>query len=454
MTFSKKSKDMENQNHWQPRLGARERRLLSETSHIEEELIPGFVRPILMIVSALIFFFLIWAAVAQMKEVARAPGEILPNGSIKVVQHLDGGIVSKIAVDERTLVEADQIVMTLDGAQVKAELTQMQARFESLRLRSERLKSFAENRKPEFGKAAPTSTQLAGQQQILQSQVAARASAIAILDSQVDQRQHRLTQLTQSLKAAKEQLALATELSAMRDDLGSRKLVTKTVVLETRRAKIAAQGEVARLTEEMGIGQNELAEIKARRLDTVNQLRRDAMTEYGAVTAELSEVAEQVKRFQDKVYRLDIRAPIRGLIHDLRAKTLGQVIQPGALIMQIVSDKVVVEAEVQISARDIGFVKVGQPVNLRVTSFDYARYGIGKGFLKRISASSVVGADGKPYYKGLIELTNQYVGNEPANHPMQPGMTIEAEILTGQKTLLQYLTKPLIDVMSTSFSER
>jgi HlyD family type I secretion membrane fusion protein len=454
MTFSKKSKDMENQNHWQPRLGARERRLLSETSHIEEELIPGFVRPILMIVSALIFFFLIWAAVAQMKEVARAPGEILPNGSIKVVQHLDGGIVSKIAVDERTLVEADQIVMTLDGAQVKAELTQMQARFESLRLRSERLKSFAENRKPEFGKATPTSTQLAGQQQILQSQVAARASAIAILDSQVDQRQHRLTQLSQSLKAAKEQLALATELSAMRDDLGARKLVTKTVVLETRRAKIAAQGEVARLTEEMGIGQNELAEIKARRLDTVNQLRRDAMTEYGAVTAELSEVAEQVKRFQDKVYRLDIRAPIRGLIHDLRAKTLGQVIQPGALIMQIVSDKVVVEAEVQISARDIGFVKVGQPVNLRVTSFDYARYGIGKGFLKRISASSVVGADGKPYYKGLIELTNQYVGNEPANHPMQPGMTIEAEILTGQKTLLQYLTKPLIDVMSTSFSER
>jgi len=454
MTSSKKSKDMENQNRQQPPLGARERRLLSETSHIEEELIPGFVRPILMIVSALIFFFLIWAAVAQMKEVARAPGEILPNGSIKVVQHLDGGIVAKIAVDERTLVEADQIVMTLDGAQVKAELTQMQARFESLRLRSERLKSFAEARKPDFGKTTPSSPLMASQQQILQSQVAARASTLAILDSQVEQRQHRLTQLTQSLKAAKEQLALATELSAMRDDLGSRKLVTKTVVLETRRAKITAQGEVARLTEEMGIGQNELAEIKARRLDTVNQLRRDAMTEYGAVTAELSEVAEQVKRLQDKVYRLDIRAPIRGLIHDMRAKTLGQVIQPGALIMQIVSDKVVVEAEVQISARDIGFVKVGQPVNLRVTSFDYARYGIGKGFLKRISASSVVGPDGKPFYKGLIELTNQYVGNEPANHPMQPGMTIEAEILTGQKTLLQYLTKPLIDVMSTSFSER
>jgi HlyD family type I secretion membrane fusion protein len=141
-------------------------------------------------------------------------------------------------------------------------------------------------------------------------------------------------------------------------------------------------------------------------------------------------------------------------VHDLRAKTIGQVIQPGAVIMQIVSDKIVVEAEVQISSRDIGFVKVGQPVNLRVTSFDYARFGIGKGFLKRISASSVAGPDGKLYYKGLVELTNQYVGKVPADHPMQPGMTVEAEILTGEKTLLQYLTKPMIDVLSRSFYER
>jgi HlyD family type I secretion membrane fusion protein len=178
------------------------------------------------------------------------------------------------------------------------------------------------------------------------------------------------------------------------------------------------------------------------------------MSEYGSVKSELAEVTEQVQRLQDKIYKLDIRAPIRGWVHDLRAKTIGQVIQPGALIMQVVSDKVVIEAEVQITERDIGFVKVGQAVNLRVTSYDYARYGIGKGFLKRISASSIVAPDGKPYYKGLVELTNQYVGKQPAKLPMQPGMTVEAEILTGQKTLLQYLTKPLIDVISMSFYER
>jgi len=455
MISLKTPKTMETKTNGQPMLGARERGLLSETSHIEEELIPAFVRPILYIVSALILFFLIWAAVAQMKEIARAPGEIIPNGFIKVVQHLDGGIVSNIAVDDRTLVDEGQVLMSLDGAQVKAELLQMQARQASLLLRSERLKAFAESRNPDFGPESATWRSLVmGQQQILQTQNSARASSISILDHQVAQRVQRIAQLNKSLAVAREQLALTTELSAMREELASRKLVNRTILLETRRAKVTAEGEIARLVEEIGIIKKELAEIEARRLDTLNQLTRDAMTEYGGVKAELAEVSEQIKRLQDKIYRLDIRAPIRGWVHDLKAKTLGQVVQPGALIMQIVSDKVVVEAEVQIAARDIGFVKVGQPVNLRVTSFDYARYGIGKGFLKRISASSVVGPDGRPFYKGLVELTNQYVGNVPANHPMQPGMTVEAEILTGQKTLLQYLTKPVIDVLSMSFYER
>lgn len=455
MIFSKKNTPEESKSGNLPSLGTRERKLLSETSHIEEELVPEFVRPVLLIVSALIVVFFIWASVAEMKEVARAPGEILPNGYLQLIQHPDGGVVSKIDVQERSLVEAGQVLISLGGGQVKAELLQMQSRFESLRLRAERLLSFADQKAPDFGNVtAETSSLLLGQQQIYKAQIAARDSMLAILDSQIAQRQHRVVQLRQSLEMANEQLVLTNDLSAMREDLAARRLVNRTVLLETRRAKVTALGEIARLTEEIGIVSNELAEIKVRRLDTVNQLQRDAMNEYGSVKAEMSEVAEQIKQLQAKVYRLDIRAPIRGLVHDLHVQTIGQVIQQGVLIMQIVSDKVVVEASVQITSRDIGFVKIGQPVILRVTSFDYARYGNGKGFLKSISASSVVGTDGKPHYKGLVELTNQYVGNEPSNHPMQPGMTVDAEILTGKKTLLQYLIKPLIDVVSTSFYER
>ena len=436
-------------------IGARERRLLSETSHIEEELVPGFVRPILFIVGAFLVVFLIWAAITEMKEVARAPGEIIPNGNIKVVQHLEGGIVAQIPVDERTLVEPGQVVLRLDGTQLRAELQAMQTRLDGLRLRAERLRSFASGQRPKFSSNANAESPLApGQELIFQAQTAARSSSLDILDRQIEQRTKRIEQLNQLLGVAQEQLRITSEIAETREDLARRRLINKTVLWETRRAKLASQGEVARLKEEVSIVSQELAETRSRRVDVVNQLRREAITEYGAVSAEISEVSEQVKRLQDRVYRLDIRSPIRGWVHDMRARTLGQVIQPGALVMQIVSDKIVVEAEVQISNRDIGFVKVGQPVKLRVTTFDYARYGIAKGFLKRISASSVVSPEGRPYYKGLVELNNEFVGNVPAKHPMQPGMTVEAEILTGEKTLLQYLSKPLIDVLTLSFHER
>jgi multidrug efflux pump subunit AcrA (membrane-fusion protein) len=124
------------------------------------------------------------------------------------------------------------------------------------------------------------------------------------------------------------------------------------------------------------------------------------------------------------------------------------------MLMQIVSEKPVLEAEVRIATRDIGFVKVGQHVNLRATSFDYARFGVAKGILKKISPSSLLGDDKQPYYRGVVQLDSPYVGNTAAHYTLQPGMSVEADILTGEKTLLTYLTKPVIDVISLSFSER
>jgi HlyD family type I secretion membrane fusion protein len=436
-------------------LGSRERRLLSETIHIEEELIPAFVRPILFVVGALVLVFLVWAALTHMKEVARAPGEVIPSGKVKVVQHLDGGVVEEIAVEERKLVEQGAVLLRIDGSQALADLHQMEARRDSLRLREERLHALTEGKKPDFAKLdIKESGMLSSQREIYTTQVATRSSTLSILDRQIDQRRQRLQQLEIALSVAKEHLALTGELSEMREDLASRRLINRTVLLETRRAKVTASGEVARLTEEIGVAGQELAEARNRRADTQNQLQRDALAELGAVRSELAEVEETLQRLQARVDRLEVRAPNRGYVQDLRVQTIGQVIQPGALLMQIVPDKAPLEAEVRISPRDIGFVRVGQPVNLRVTSYDYSRFGVAKGVLKRVSATSVVGDDNKPYYRGLVELSSPYVGDVPGRNPLQPGMSVEAEIKTGEKTMLAYLTKPLIDVVSMSFHER
>lgn len=436
-------------------LGSRERRLLSETIHIEEELIPAFVRPVLVIVGLLVVVFMAWAAVTNMKEVARAPGEVIPSGKVKVVQHLDGGVVAEIAVEERKLVEQGAVLLRIDGSQALADLRQMEARRDSLLLRAERLKAVTEDKKPDFAKLdIQQSGLLSSQREIYVTQIATRDSTLSILDRQIDQRRQRLQQLEIALAVAKEHQALTGELSEMREDLASRRLINRTVLLETRRAKVTASGEVARLTEEIGVAKQELAEARNRRVDTQNQLRRDALAELGVVRSELAEVDETMQRLQARVDRLEVRAPNRGYVQDLRVQTIGQVVQPGALLMQIVPDKAPLEAEVRISPRDIGFVRVGQPVNLRVTSYDYSRFGVAKGTLQRVSATSVVGDDNKPFYRGLVELESPYVGNVPGRNPLRPGMSVEAEIKTGEKTMLAYLTKPLIDVVSMSFHER
>lgn len=436
-------------------MGSRKRRLLSEAARVEEELVPAFVRPLLVMAALVVVLFFLWAAVTHITEVARAPGEVAPSGQVKVVQHLDGGSVAEILVEEKTLVQPGQVLLRLDGAQALSDLRQTSARVVGLRLRLERLSAFVENRKPKFEDLAPDYPELiAHQQQIYQTQLSSRDSALAILDHQISQRSDRLQQIQKALGTAQEHQGLTGELATMREDLASRKLVNRSVLLETRRAKVSAEGEVARLAADTKVSEQELAEIRSRRVDTLNVLRRDALAEIGTVSAELAEVTELQSRLKAKVDRLVVRAPVRGYVQDMKVQTVGQVVQPGGLMMQIVPDAVPLEAVVRIAPKDIGYVKVGQPVNLRVSSFDYSRFGFAEGKLKRITATSVVGEDGRPYFRGWVDLPQPYVGHNGNRYMLQPGMGVEAEILTGEKTVLAYLSKPLLDMFSRSFRER
>lgn len=455
MFFKNKTPKSNSDVSKQMSLGSRDRYLLSETIHIEEELIPAFVRPILIIVGTMVIAFFFWAAMTRMKEVARAPGEIIPTGQLKVVQHLDGGVVAEILTEERKLVTQGQILLRIDGSQALADLKQMEARQDSLRLREVRLKAFTDGHEPDFNAVGTTQSDLiSNQREMYITQLATRDSTISILDRQINQRTQRIHQLETALSVAKEHVALTAELSKMREDLGARRLINRTVLLETRRAYVTASGEVARLQEEIGVSKQELAETQNRRTDTINQSQRDALGELGVVRAELAEVDESIQRLKARVDRLEVRAPNQGYVQDMKVQTVGQVILPGALLMQIVPDNVVLEAEVRISPQDVGFVRVGQPVNVRVTSYDYSRFGVVKGSLKLVSASSVVGTDNRPYFRGLVELKTPYVGDIPGLNLLKPGMSVEAEILTGDKTLLEYLSKPLSDVQSKSFRER
>jgi adhesin transport system membrane fusion protein len=436
-------------------LGTRQRRLLSDTTHIEDELIPGFVKPMLKLVALGVVLFFLWASLTHITEVARAPGEIITVGKPELVEHLDGGMIKEILVEERSHVQEGQELLRLDGTQATANLKQSEARLVALRLRAERLNAFAENRKPDFEPlAASYPDLLADQQTLYHTQIAARDTTLSILDRQIDQQRRRITQHKGLLSAALNQQNLTGELAGMRENLASRRLVTRTVLLETRRSKVTADSEVMRIKQDINVAEQELAELEIRRADTLNQLRREAQNEMGTVTAEIAEVEETMANLKAKVDRLVVRAPHRGYVLDLKVLTVGQVIQPGALLMQIVPDDVPLEAEIRIQPRDIGYVKVQQKVNMRVTSYDYTRFGFATGELRRVSVSSSLDETQQPYFKAWVTLDRPYVGKTPGRNPLQSGMGVEAEVITGKKTLLSYLSKPVIDVVTRSFHER
>jgi HlyD family type I secretion membrane fusion protein len=437
------------------RLGGRKHRLLSESSNIEDEVLPNSVRLSLWLTAGIVVLFIVWAHFTKLTEVARAPGEIAPSGHIKVVQHLTGGVVSAILVEEKALVEKGQVLVRLDGSQASVDLQQMEARMAILQLRNARLTALISGKKPDFSSLPyGSSADKLEQQRVYEAQMASRNSALSIVEFQIEQRRQRIAQLQNSLEVAKSQMALSQELVKMREDLAARHLINKTLMLETKRAFTAAAGEVQRLTLDVQVARQELGEAQSRREDLRNQLQRDASAELGVVQAEISESQIALQGLRNKVERLEVRAPVRGYVQDKKVGTVGQVLLPGATLMQIVPDDIQLEATIKISPRDIAYVKIGQPVELRVTSYDFSRYGFSRGKLKRISASSLQGEGGETFYRGWVELEHSYVGTVPGRYPLQPGMSVEAAIVTGQKSLLSYLTKPITSALSSSFRER
>jgi len=435
--------------------GARQRRLLSETIQVEDELIPSYAKPVLFLIISLMVVFLIWASVTQLTEVTLAPGEIVPSGQIKVVQHLNGGTIAEVLVEEREAVKEGDLLVKLDDTRALSDLRQVKGRLVSLKLRAERLEAFIMNREPDFSHYdASYSTLVTVQQEQLKNQLRVKDLTLDILSRQIQQRESRLEQLTKSLEAAEKHRALTEQMLSMRQEMAEKRLVTRITLLETERAAITARGEEDRILKEINLIEQELAEAQSRFYETQNQILQEPLEELGQLEAQIAETEEELSKVKSRLEELWVRAPATGLVFSLAVNNQRQVIQPGAVLMQIVPDHVELQAEVRISPDDIGYLSLGQKVNVKVSSYDFARYGYAKGTLSRVSAFSTLDEREQPYFKGWVALEKSYLGNEATHFPLMPGMVVSADILTGKKTLLAYLADPITKGLANSFNER
>ncbi|ALG72653.1 secretion protein HlyD [Azospirillum thiophilum] len=431
----------------------------------------SLVRATIIVLVLLLAALLAWATLMPVKEAVVTAGQVVPSGNAQVVQHLEGGIVASILVKDSDLVEAGQPLVIFDPKQVQAERDQMNARLLTLDLRAERLRAFAAGREPDFAHAAaadaiqmapPTAppmaaqaeAQVADQQLIYDTQRQARDTAIAVLRSQVSQREAELALYEGQLASIKDQITLITGSVDIRNKLESMGLSSKLQSLETQREQSRLMGEQRRIEGQIIATQQAITEAGNRILDQSAKLSQDAVTEMGTVTAEIAQLREARAKLDDRAQRLTVLSPVRGLVQDLRVNTVGAVVPEGGVLMQVVPVDHEMTVEAHVTPRDVGQLHVGLEATVKVLTYDFARYGAIPGTLLRISASTFLDEQHRPYYKAIIGLSRNHVGRDDVHHPVLPGMTTQVEMTTGERSLLEYLLKPIYFALSDSFNER
>ncbi|MBF0417074.1 MAG: HlyD family type I secretion periplasmic adaptor subunit [Magnetococcales bacterium] len=435
--------------------GNRQQRFLAQSMILEEGGLPVLIRATGMAISLAVVTFLVWASFSVLEEMAPAPGEVMTHFPVQNVQHLEGGIIQQILVKEGSIVSQGDPLVRMDPAPIEPELKQYQARRQTLALLIERQRAFLEQRPPRFSQVAPEYAALAvDQENLLRSQRDYLASSEEVIRRQIAQRETQIRELQSQLDPLTRRKELLAEEQEIQEKGLAKGLVSQLSVLSTKREKMRVVEEIMRAQGTSTQTRVEIQELQSRLKESDEQRRHEAQKELNNALAEQAQVDEQIARLENRVARLVITAPVRGVIQEMGANTLKGVIPPGGLVAKIVPLDESLHAEIRITTRDIGHVKVGQAVTVKVLTYDYARYGTIPGVLQAVSPDAFMDEKKQPYFKGLVKLSKHYLGSHPGMNEILPGMTVQADIHTGSKTLMAYLLKPIYSSINEAFRER
>lgn len=397
--------------------------------------------------------FIAWAAVARVSEIARSPGEIIPAGQSRIVQHRDGGTVSEIFVREGQHVKEGQPLLRMDGAELGQDLARAEARQTTLRLQEERLRALIAGRDAAFAASGENAAALiADEKAYLDSQRLSEARDIAIIDDQIAQKRKELSAIRSQIGGMAGNEKLMADLTSRRAALNEQGVLSDIRLLETRQRHNELRASMAGLRGEAAAAEVAVSELQARKAALSATRRDDAHQQLTRVLADASENAELIEKLRTRMERLLVTAPVAGTVQGLDNQMRGHVIQPGQPAMEIVPQNAPLVVALKVSPRDIGHLAIGQPVQVKVSTFDFARYGSITGKLQSLSPTTFQGENGERYYEAMVKLEQDYVGRK-ANRIL-PGMTVMADIITGDKTVMSYLMKPLQMAASSAFTER
>ncbi len=394
-----------------------------------------------------------WAAVSRIDEVTRGDGKVIPSQQLQVIQSLDGGIVSEIMVREGAIVQPEQVLLRIDRTRFESSVRENRVQYVALVAKAARLKALMEGTPfkvpDDVAKEDPAT--VAEERRLYESRRNELETTTSIARQQLAQRQQELVET----RAKYEQAAKAYEISSKELSV-TKPLTASGAVSEVELLRL--ERDVARFRGERDMASAQISRIQAAITEANHKLeevgiafRNDSGKELADTTAKLNAIAESGIGLSDKVARSELRSPVKGTVKRLLINTVGGVVQPGKDVVEIVplEDSLLIEARVQ--PRDIAFLRPGQKALVKFTAYDFAIYGGLEGKLEHIAADSVIDDKGNAYYIVRVRTDKPALGN---NLPVIPGMVTEIDIITGEKSVLTYLLKPVLRAKARALSER
>jgi len=415
---------------------------------------PRGARVLVWLSVATVLVLLVWAGLASLDEVTRGEGKVIPSRQIQVLQSMDGGIVSEILVREGQTVKAGDLLLKVDPTRMVSSLRENRSQYLALLAKAARLKALADGARfipPEgMDKEAPEIVEQ--ERQLFESRRSELDATVGVARQQASQRTQELV----SVKARREQAAQSYTLTARELEM-TRPLAKSGAVSDVELLRL--ERDVARYRGERDSANSDIPRIEAaineamRKIQEVElAFRNAARSELSETNAKLSALSEGSTALADRVKQTDIRSPVNGTVKQLRVNTVGGVVQPGKDLIELVPSDDALLLEARVLPRDIAFLRPGQKAMVKFTAYDFATYGGLDATLEHISADSVLDDKGNAFFLVRVRTLSTSLG--PQKLPIIPGMVAEVDILTGKKTVLSYLLKPILRAKANALTER
>jgi len=410
-------------------------------------------RRLIALCSLGVLVVILWAAIAPVDEITRGLGKVIPSSKVQLVQAAEPAVISEILVRPGQFVKQGQVLVRLDDSQSASALGQIKVENERLEARAARLET--EGTGSGAGAGCAEGTACSEEMRLSEVRRAAAQSRESALGAAIEQRRRDLQEGQATVSSLESSVRLSREQVSMLEPLAAKGIVPRTELITAQRELVDVQGRLSAARQGVGRAGAAIREAQAQLSEARFDFRQQALNERSEISTKLAVNEQSMKGASARVERNELRAPVTGLVNDVQITTLGGFVSAGEKIMQVVpvGEKLLVEA--RIAPKDIAFLKINDHANVKCTAYDFSIYGGLSGKVRNISADSIYDeVERQAFYTVIVETDRAYLEKNGQKLPIMPGMICDVEIVTGRKSVLAYLFKPVLRAFDEAMTER